>query len=218
MKKLIGKMKDICWPLTWLKILYGAIFISFAIAAVLAAVQGNWDSFFLSLAAIALFLVPFLIGKQFKIYIPTIFSLLISAFLYATLILGEIEQYYQKYWWWDSMLHAGSAMAFGIIGLIVILIFFRLGKLTAPPFVVCLFAFCFAIAVGVVWEIYEFAGDMLVGTNMQQTQTGVIDTMKDLIVDTIGAFIGAVLSYFYLSPNIKTPLDPVIHKTIRKNQ
>ncbi len=218
MTKLAKKLRDICWPLTWLKVLSGTIFIWFAIAAVLAGFQGNWDSFLLSLAAIALFLLPFVVRKQFKIYIPTVFSLIIGAFLYATIILGEVEQYYQKFWWWDVMLHAGSAVAFGLMGLIVILIFFKLGKLTAPRILICLFAFCFALSVGMLWEIYEFAGDQLVGTNMQQNQTHGLDTMKDIIVDTVGALIGAGIAWLYLSPGLSSPLDAPIHRTIWKNK
>ena len=76
------------------------------------------------------------------------------------------------------------------------------------PFFVCLFAFCFAITIGVAWEIYEFSFDGLLHLNMQKfmTEEGVelvgraalSDTMSDLIVDAIGAFIISVLGYISL--------------------
>jgi len=202
----------------WAPILYVIIFVSFFSGAIIASLQGNWDSVALAVISMALFASPFLLRKQTKIYIPTLFSLFISLFLYATLILGQLEQYYQKFWWWDSMLHAGSGIAFGLTGLMVILIFFRLGKIAAPRGILCLFAFCFALSIGLLWEVFEFIGDQLLHTNMQQLQTGVVDTMKDLIMDTIGAFIGSVIGYFYLGSKVGTPLDAVISKTVRKNR
>ena len=123
--------------------------------------------------------MPFVIEWEMKIYIPTIFSFLISVFLYATIILGQFGNYYMKYWWWDVMLHSGSGLAFGLMGLVTLLVFFKGGKIVAKPAVLCLFAFCFALAIGLTWEMFEFTGDGLFDTNMQQRQTGVVDTMKD---------------------------------------
>jgi hypothetical protein len=202
----------------WVGLLYAVIFLSLIIGAVIAILQSNWDSLLLALATMLLLVVPFVVEKQLKIYVPTFFSLLISGFLYATLILGQVENYYQKFWWWDVMLHSGSGIAFGLIGLVVILIFFRRGKVAANPFILCLFAFCFALSIGLLWEVFEFSGDQLFHTNMQQRQTGVQDTMKDEIMDTIGALIGSAIGYFYLQSDLTTPIDAALNKTVRKNR
>ena len=76
------------------------------------------------------------------------------------------------------------------------------------PIFVATFAFCFAVTLGVVWEIYEFSADYIMGTNMQKFgteagelflgQAALMDTMKDLIVDTIGAFVISVIGYVSL--------------------
>jgi hypothetical protein len=69
----------------------------------------------------------------------------------------------------------------------------------------------------VLWEIFEFAGDQLFGMNMQKE--GLTDTMWDLIVDTLGAFVAAVFGYFYLTPHTaRTPLDPVLERVMKENQ
>lgn len=57
-------------------------------------------------------------------------------------------------------------------------------------------AFCFALAMGALWEIFEFAMDQIFGLNMQKS--GLVDTMTDLIVDTVGALIGAISGFFWL--------------------
>ena len=76
------------------------------------------------------------------------------------------------------------------------------------PVFVSLFAFCFAITLGVFWEIYEFTFDALLGLNMQKFalesgellvgRNALTDTMKDLIVDSIGAFVMSVIGYISL--------------------
>ena len=54
----------------------------------------------------------------------------------------------------------------------------------------------FAVTLGVFWEIYEFIADNLVpGLDMQVVETGTTDTMVDMIVNTIGAAVVALLGY-----------------------
>lgn len=194
------------------------ILLSLVVVGILSFVQGNWQSGILAFATIAIVVVPFIIEWRVGIYVPAIFSLIISAFLYATLILGQVDNYYGKFWWWDVMLHSGSGLAFGLIGLLVLLIALKKGRIDAKPIVLCLFSFCFALAVGLLWEVFEFTGDEIFHTNMQHRETGVTDTMKDEIMDTIGALIGASLGYVYLQPGLTTPLDAIITKTIRRNR
>ena len=79
------------------------------------------------------------------------------------------------------------------------------------PKFVCLFALCFALTVGVLWEIYEFTFDSLLGMNMQKFRledgselvgrAALRDTMKDLIVDFLGAL--AVVSVGYIGARKK---------------
>ena len=68
-----------------------------------------------------------------------------------------------------------------------------------------LFTFCFALALDVLWEIYEFTVGALFQTNMQKYaleggealtgQAALQDTMGDLIVDFIGALAIAIAGY-----------------------
>ena len=77
------------------------------------------------------------------------------------------------------------------------------------PAFVSLFAFCFAVTLGVFWEVYEFTFDGILGINMQKfmledgTQligrAALFDTMKDLIVDMVGAFIVSLSGYFFMN-------------------
>ena len=79
------------------------------------------------------------------------------------------------------------------------------------PAFISLFAFCFALSCGAVWEIYEFSCDTLLGLNMQKYMTGagemlagrlaLRDTMKDIIVDAASAALMAVLGFARLKAN-----------------
>ncbi len=85
------------------------------------------------------------------------------------------------------------------------------------PFFTALFAFSFAVTIGSLWEIYEFAFDGFLGLNMQKfmLEDGTVltghealsDTMKDIIVDMGGALVASVAGYFAVR-NKKTWIIP----------
>lgn len=133
---------------------------------------------------------------------PESFELLIIFFIYSAIYLGEVRDFYFRFWWWDTFLHFISAMALGIIGFAILLMLRKKEKISAKPFWISLFVFSFALSMGALWEIFEFAVDQIFGTNMQKS--GLVDTMKDLIVDSIGALVVATTSYFYLKRKKET--------------
>ncbi|MGM0404451.1 MAG: hypothetical protein ACQEQN_12110 [Thermodesulfobacteriota bacterium] len=59
-----------------------------------------------------------------------------------------------------------------------------------------------AVAIGTFWEIFEFFMDQLFGFNMQKPMmgdpSGLTDTMWDMIVNAIGAFIISFTGLWYL--------------------
>ena len=82
-------------------------------------------------------------------------------------------------------------------------VLYHKNKINAKPIWIAIFAFCFGVAIGAVWEIFEFGMDQIFGMNMQKS--GLIDTMWDLIVDSIGAMLTSFIGYFYIKGK-KTPL------------
>jgi len=78
-------------------------------------------------------------------------------------------------------------------------------KVSLSPFFVSLFAFCFALAIGALWEVYEYSFDSILGLNMQKayTQQGVPlvgtavlwDAMKDIITDDREFFLSAAKQF-----------------------
>ena len=66
------------------------------------------------------------------------------------------------------------------------------------------------MAIAVVWEIFEYSMDTFLGTNMQKS--GLVDTMEDLIVATIGAVTVGVLGYLYLKYGKNNMVGRMIEK------
>lgn len=183
------------------KIIIGMSFI-FRILLIYAFALGiwynHWITMFISLAALLLTFLPSMIAHNYKIRLPSEFVLVITIFIYLTLILGETKEYYLKYWWWDNLLHTFAGISFGFIGFLIVFSLFKAGKINTKPIFLILFAFCFALSIGVLWEIFEFNMDNIVHTNMQRHETGIFDTMNDLIEDTLGALFTSLIGYFYL--------------------
>ena len=172
------------------------IWVVMSLATVLAMWTQHWSNVFMIVTALLLTVIPAILSRRFMVRLPLNFMAAISVFVFATLFLGEVFAFYDRYWWWDAILHGFSAMGFGIIGFLFMFYLFEGDKYAAPPWAIAFMAFCFAVAIGAVWEIFEFGMDQAFGLNMQKS--GLIDTMWDLIVDCIGAMIGALSGFFWM--------------------
>lgn len=202
--------------------LTGQSIIVYLIWAVLALELGvsllnaRYSLAFVALATLALSLAPAFFADRFDIELPVYFFAGIVVFIFGTVFLGEAFGFYEKYWWWDVLLHGGSAMGFGLIGFIFVFILFEGDKYAAPHWALALIAFCIAITIGAIWEIFEFAMDQVFGMTMQKS--GLIDTMWDLIVDFIGASVGAAAGFAYLKGPTRRGLPGLIGEFVAKNR
>jgi hypothetical protein len=176
--------------LTW------AVWIILIAATVFALLTEHWSNVFVTVTALVLTVMPSVFSRRFQIRLPLSFLAAISVFVFATLFLGEVFDFYNRFWWWDVLLHGSSAIGFGIIGFLFVFYLFQGDKYAAPPWAMAMIAFCFAVSIGAIWEIFEFAADQFFGLNMQKS--GLVDTMTDLVVDSAGAFIGAISGFFWL--------------------
>lgn len=162
--------------------------------------QYNWISMLFIIIISLLICVPMIIGRFSHLEIPIELEMFSVIFIYATLFLGELRDYYTSYWWWDIMLHSGSGLAFGIIGFIILYILYKTEKIKTNPKTIAMFSFAFALALGALWEIFEFIIDLTFGpiSNNVPMQGSLKDTMEDLIVDSLGALISSLMGYLYI--------------------
>ena len=186
-------------------------------------------------------IIPSFIQINLKIELPTALEITILLFIFAAEILGEIQAYYLKFPFWDTVLHTVNGFLMAAIGFALVDILNRSKKFSIQlsPAFVAIVAFCFSMTIGVVWEFFECGMDQLFGLDMQKDtivhtiksvmldptksnrpvgirdiqsvmvngqdlglggylDIGLLDTMKDLFVNFIGAVVFSILGYFYV--------------------
>lgn len=231
------------------------IVLTLLVSAVLVGqiLRGNFENCFTCILTLILFLIPTFVDRRLKITLPQTLEVIIVLFVFAAEILGEINAFYLKIWWWDTMLHALNGFLMAAIGFSMVDIFnqSKRFKFQMSPMFVALVAFCFSMTIGVVWEFFEFSMDIFTYTDMQKDTVlstvatvdlnssavnvpvivkgiddvilkgsnltvngekfesyalnlggyldiGLLDTMKDLVVNFIGAIIFSVVGFFYI--------------------
>ena len=155
-------------------------------------------------------LLPGWISKKWAVQIPSMMMIFYLVFLYAAIFLGEVRNYYYRVPHWDVILHAFSGFMLGCLSFSFVTLLNKAEQVpfSLSPAFVAVFALCFSLALGVAWEIYEYTFDGLLGLNMQKFMTadGTVlqghaalgDTMKDLVVDALGALAASLVGYVSL--------------------
>ena len=175
-------------------------------------------NFFLIASSVVILLfsaLPAIIEKALHIILPVEVELAVTTFVLLHFLLGEAADYYIRFWWFDKILHISSGILVGMVGFVIIYFFLYTNKLSANPFMVVVFSVSFALAVGALWEIFEFLMDLFFGLNMQKS--GIKDTMSDLIVNFLGACIVGVGVYRYLKKDEDGVVKILVNRFIKYN-
>ena len=180
----------------FLTALFGIILI---FTAVTSLTSKYWKNFYLSLIAIALLLFIFIIAyglNKRKFILPPSFQLGSVIFIILALFFGEINNFYIKFWWWDLILHTMFGSGMVIVSIYLIKGIIRKEQdATQKRFVffTAIFAFSISIALGTMWELFEFAGDYFFKTGM--IKGGLEDTFSDLFIKILASFISSTIYY-----------------------
>ena len=168
--------------------------------------------------------LPTFLARKLKFELPMTLYGMYIIFLYCAIFLGEVRSFYYVIPFWDSILHAFSSLMLGFCGFMAITILLRDEHIvmSLSPIFTAIFAFCFALSIGTVWEIYEYVFDGILGLNMQKFMTvdgtllvghaALADTMKDIIIDAIGALTATVIGSVAIKHD-RTWMQPKLKKT-----
>lgn len=185
------------------------------------------SNIFLSILAIILFSVPWLIKSRFKLDIPNHIEILVLAFLFSSIVLGNIHGWLINIKGYDKVLHTVSGITISIIAFEIIHFYnnSRAEVARMHPRLVAIFAFMFSMTLLVAWEFYEFAVDTISYNidldslrNMQRYQWentsliypqdyGLMDTMLDLIVGALGSIVVSVIGWRILLNKSKKRIE-----------
>ena len=172
------------------------VWTALLLSVVAAFLLGRFALSFVSGAALLLSIVPLLLAERLSLRLPMPFLLATTIFIFASIVLGEAFDFYERLWWWDLALHTSAAVGFGMLGFLFVFMLFEGDRFAAPPAAIAFITFCVAMMIGAMWEVFEFTMDKLFGLNMQKS--GLDDTMGDLIVNAIGGFAASVVGYLYV--------------------
>ena len=180
-------------------------------------VEQRWLTSFLTLWILVLSALPLIMRHRMRVFVPPEFELVAILFVFSSLFLGSVHGYYERYWWWDIMLHTSSGLLLGVVGFLLVYVLNQEPniKLHMRPAFVALFSFTFSVALGALWEVWEFAMDQFFGMNMQRNS--LVDTMWDLIVDTLGALTISGAGYAYLRSGKESFVEDSILRFVRAN-
>lgn len=180
-----------------------------AIGAAVFLLKEEWASGFATILVLILMVVQSLLRGHHKMYLPFELDFGIVFFVFITFSLGHINDFYNRIPQWDKFIHFESGFLLGLSGYVLIYILneHKNIKLELSPGFISIFSVVFSMAIGVVWEIIEFAMDILARTNYWQGLT-VTDTMEDLIADTVGAIIFSIIGYLWMKRRLRLPFTP----------
>jgi hypothetical protein len=194
-----------------------------AIEFVLLIAEHRWMHVFLVFAVMIGTLAPELLKKQLPIEIPSEVQIIAILFVFASLFLGEVRNYYIRLWWWDLALHGTAGLLLGLLGFQIVYVLNETSGLHVRmrPLFVALFSFAFALAIGTLWEIFEFAMDQSFGLVMQKPvpgdPSGLSDTMSDMVVNAAGAAMISVAGWRYIQRRRRRHIDTWVARFIRRN-
>tara|TARA_Y100000034_G_scaffold136712_1_gene215103 strand:+ start:1309 stop:2451 length:1143 start_codon:yes stop_codon:yes gene_type:complete len=188
--------------------------IFLVLAFVGAYYNERWLVLFVAGLAFVITFLPYLLERRWGITIPAEFEIMVILFIYGSLFFGEVRGFYSMFWWWDVLLNLGAAIALGFVGLTVLFVLYKDEKLDASPLIIAVFAFCFSVAAGTLWEIFEFILDQSFDFALQ---TSALDTMSDVAVNALGALIVSVGGYYYIKSGKTNLVSSFIMKFVDKN-
>ena len=145
--------------------------------------RSEYESAFICLLVLVLFMLPFFIQQNFGIELPSTLEIIILLFIFAAEILGELKCYFITFHHWDTMLHTTTGFLCAATGFALIDILNRNSriKFQLSPIYVALVAFCFSMTVGVLWEFFEFGMDRLFQMDMQKDT--VVNSITSVMLD-----------------------------------
>lgn len=154
--------------------------------------------------------------------VPPISQTALNFIILMGILFGSYLGWFDKFTWYDEVMHCFSGMVCAIFGYdFAGIIQRKKGKCAIT--LSAMFGLMFALSIAVGWEFYEFLMDTLHGTNLQLAKEGaetamfdlakyrgeygylgLVDSMTDMMMNAIGGVIGMIGMIIYRK---KHPID-----------
>ena len=173
-----------------------SVIISYILKAVMiilffiAIWRDDWTWIFGCLIAIIITMIPSILKRNYKVTLPWVLDFMITATLFVH-VAGGILNFYHSIPLYDKFAHFISSVLIAFLAFVVIYILDEHWEgLHMDKYAMAFFVVMTTMAMGVIWEFNEWTTDLIFGTN---EQWGLQDTMTDLLIDTTGGIIIAIV-------------------------
>ena len=131
---------------------------------------GRYDNAIVCVYVLVLYMLPQFVENRMNIEIPSVLEIIIFVFVFLAEVLGEIQAYFLKVSFWDTMLHTTAGFLLAAVGFSLVNLLNRneKNKFQLSPAYLALVAFCFSMTMGVLWEFFEYGADRLLLLDMQK--------------------------------------------------
>ncbi|MCD8256239.1 MAG: hypothetical protein LUC40_03560, partial [Oscillospiraceae bacterium] len=86
------------------------------VVAVRTAINGDFESTFICLLVLVLFLIPAFLQERFSVELPSTLEIIILLLIFAAEIMGELSNYYIRVTYWDTLLHTTWGFLLAAVG------------------------------------------------------------------------------------------------------
>ena len=167
---IISSLKDQIMADKKVFVIWAGLRLLVLAALVLSLLRQDFESAFICVLTLVLFLVPAFIQRKLNIEFPSVLQIIILLHIFAAQILGELSSYYLHFPHWDTVLHTVWGFLCAALGysLVDILNQDNSFHFNLSPLYLAIASFCFSMTIGVFWEFFEFAMDYFFGLDMQK--------------------------------------------------
>lgn len=147
--------------------------------------------------------LPRILDRKLRLQLPAGLYALFYAFLFCAVFLGEILSFYYLFPLWDVFLHFFSGVMLCYLGFFIAQSYADRKQIRLGNAALFAFSVCFSLALGALWEGYEYVMDGVLHMNMQKFadenlspftgRAALRDTMEDLLVDALSAVVTAAV-------------------------
>jgi len=195
-------------------IVMNLIRIMLVVAGVLGYFQGRDLVLLMAVLGLAVTFVPLILKKVFKLEIPASFEIVVILFIYGVLVFAGIKGSFLGVWWWDIILNFFAAIALGFVGVTFLTVLQNEDIIDTSWAMIGVMTFFFAVALGTIWEIFEFSLDVFFGFGLQD---GLLDTMKDVVVNSVGALFVSFVGVYLLKSGKRNFMSDFVSKVVLSN-
>ena len=186
------------------------------LVAVAATARGDHHDTWIAASALGLAVLPAAVEGLTQIRVPRGFVLGVGLYVVATVILGELTDFYQRFAWWDVAMHALAGATLAAMGLAIALTLLARHDARAGATLPVAFAAFFVLGVSAAWELFEYALDARFGFSTQNASLP--DTMNDMALAALSAVPILALGARHATGRRTGAFGRALDDTVRENR